>query len=233
LEVGFFKCSSTNDAFQQHKLIVKSIIIIRWIFWALFILGCLSLIFVGLFVPETLRSLVGNGSGYANPTPLQWLSEKKRKSGHHHERSCRQEKPFLFKSFLTPFQYLLQPDVLLLLLFTGLHFTSYYCFLVTTTKQFSLHFELTALQIGLCFLSIGGGTILGSFIHGKILDRDFKIVKSDRPDLAVPFYYARIKNIWYTVICLQVVTFLYGWCYYLNAPLGVVLMLQFIGTTTL
>jgi hypothetical protein len=53
---------------------------------------------------------------------------------------------------------------------------SYYYVLVITTKQFSIHYDLTALQIGFCFLSQGGGTIFGSFIHGKFLDRDYKRV---------------------------------------------------------
>ncbi|GAA5814050.1 hypothetical protein MFLAVUS_007540 [Mucor flavus] len=186
----------------------------------------LSLVFVGLFVPETLRALVGNGCGYANPTPRQWYT-----------RHCRQQQvcildrpPHKFKpvSFLKPFQYLLEKDVIIILMFSGLHFMSYYCFMVTTTKQFSLHFQLTTIQIGLCFLGLGGGTIVGSFVHGKILDRDFKKVKSERPDLEIPYYYARLRNIWYCVLCEQVLTLLYGWLYYVHAPLAVFLVLQFL-----
>lgn len=107
---------------------------------------------------------------------------------------------------------------------------SYYCFMVTTTKQFSLHFQLTTIQIGLCFLGLGGGTIVGSFVHGKILDGDFKKVKSERPDIEIPYYYARLRNAWYCVICEQVLTLLYGWLYYVHAPLAVFLVLQFLGT---
>ncbi|KAI8065027.1 major facilitator superfamily domain-containing protein [Thamnidium elegans] len=197
----------------------------RWIFWILFILGSLSLVFVGLFVPETLRALVGNGSGYANPTPRQWYA-----------RHCRQTQVIIFDdqprfkpiSFLKPFQYLLEKDVIIILMFSGLHFMSYYCFMVTTTKQFSLNFQLSTIQIGLCFLGLGGGTIVGSFLHGKILDRDFKKVKSERPDLELPYYYARLRSIWYCIICEQVLTLLYGWLYYIHAPLAVFLVLQFL-----
>lgn len=53
----------------------------RWIFWILFMIGSLSFIVVGLFLPETLRSLVGNGSGYANPTPFQWWN------AYHHNKN--------------------------------------------------------------------------------------------------------------------------------------------------
>lgn len=180
--------------------------------------------FVGFVVPETLRTLVGDGSGYANPTPLQWFRKR------HNRKKTSSRSAFSMMNFLKPFQYLLEPDVFIILLFSGLHFTSYYCFLVTTTKQFSLHFQLTATQIGLCFLSQGGGTILGSFAHGIILDRDFK--RTEKPDLVVPYYRARLRNIWFSVICEQVVTLIYGWCYYLNASLVVFLVLQFIGITT-
>lgn len=185
------------------------------------------MVFVGLFVPETLRALVGNGSGYANPTPFQWLHQRRHPST---ILNLDRRKPFQYTNFLKPFQYLLFPDVILILLLGGLSFMAYYTCLVTTTKQFSLHYDLTAFQIGFCFLSQGGGTIVGSFIHGKILDRDFKKTKTERPDLGeVPFYFARLKHSWWYLVTQQVITLVYGWAYYLNAPLAVMLILQFIG----
>ncbi|KAI8373550.1 major facilitator superfamily domain-containing protein [Choanephora cucurbitarum] len=49
----------------------------RWVFWVLAIMA-LGLWIVQIFcLPETLRSLVGNGTGYANPTPIQYWRHKK------------------------------------------------------------------------------------------------------------------------------------------------------------
>ncbi|RUS20018.1 major facilitator superfamily domain-containing protein [Endogone sp. FLAS-F59071] len=50
-----------------------------WIFWFFTILAAVVIVIVLLFLPETLRSLVGNGSIQRNPTPidmvLNWLHE--------------------------------------------------------------------------------------------------------------------------------------------------------------
>ncbi|KAG2174712.1 hypothetical protein INT43_005770 [Umbelopsis isabellina] len=88
----------------------------RWIFWLLLILAGLIFIMVLFFLPESLRSLVGDGSGYANPTPQQWWKRrvlKKRTTenlkSHSKERSRFLQLPNVFRTFL----YLLQPDVAL------------------------------------------------------------------------------------------------------------------------
>lgn len=49
----------------------------RWIFWFLSIISCPLWMLQLFFLPETLRKLVGNGSGYANPTPMQYWKRKR------------------------------------------------------------------------------------------------------------------------------------------------------------
>lgn len=134
----------------------------------LFALGSLSFTMIGLFVPETLRSLVGNGSRYVNPIPWQWFLKH---LSHQPMTNLKTQNHFQFKQFLKLFQYILKYDVILILIFNGLHFTSYYSVMVTTTKLLDLYFQLATMLIGLCFLSQGGDTILGSFLHGKLLYR--------------------------------------------------------------
>ncbi|KAI9476209.1 MAG: major facilitator superfamily domain-containing protein [Benjaminiella poitrasii] len=209
----------------------------RWIFWILLVIGGLSFTFVGLFVPETLRSLVGNGSGYANPTPFQWIARRRGrldevKIAEIKNRTSTLHRPL---NFLAPFIFLTEPDVLTMLLFSGALFTSYYSFLTSTTKQFSVHYNLTELQIGLCFLCQGVGTILGSFVKGKLLDRDFKKLTRkmqemhpDEPDLEISYYHARLKTCWVSLIFADTAPIAYGWAMQYNAPLAVALVLQFI-----
>ncbi|KAI9485264.1 MAG: major facilitator superfamily domain-containing protein [Benjaminiella poitrasii] len=48
----------------------------RWIFWILAILVVPIWLVQIVFLPETLRSLVGNGSGYANPSLLQFFKRR-------------------------------------------------------------------------------------------------------------------------------------------------------------
>lgn len=209
----------------------------RWIFWILTIIGGLSVVFVSLFVPETLRSLVGNGSGYANPTPSQWLA---RRRGQLDEEKIAQIKiangsrrPM---NFLAPFIYLTEPDVAITLIFSGFLYCSMYTFMTSTTNQFTIHYNLNELQIGLCFLCQGFGSIVGSFVKGKLLDRDFKRLKEktvrenpDNPDIEISFYKARLGGAYVSLFFVDVLPIAYGWAMHYNAPLPVALILQFLG----
>ncbi|KAI8093062.1 major facilitator superfamily domain-containing protein [Halteromyces radiatus] len=51
----------------------------RCIFWSLSISCMLHWLLLVFFLPETLRTRVGDGSGYANPTPVQWWRYRRQK----------------------------------------------------------------------------------------------------------------------------------------------------------
>ena len=191
------------------------------------------------FLPETLRSLVGNGTGYANPTPTQWLKRKLEKSGQ--KRNTMARSSFKFPNPVRPMLYLLQPDVFVALLFNALHYAVYYCYLTSTPTLFASLYHLNELQVGLCFLVPGFGCVIGSLIEGRILDHDFRVTahkngindsekKSGILSQAFPIYKARLRTAWIHAILIQVVTIIYGWCLYVDAHLAVPLVLQFIGT---
>lgn len=189
---------------------------------------------VSLFVPETLRSLVGNGSGYANPTPSQWIARRRGKLNEEEITEIKSKvgprKPM---NFFQPFLFLLEPDVFLLLFLGGVFYMVYYFILTSMTKQFSINYNLSELQIGLCFICQGVGTILGSFVHGKILDRDHKNytkkVKAENPDAEVNCYTSRLRSIWYTLFIADTMPIIYGWIMYIKAPLPAPLVIQFFG----
>lgn len=189
---------------------------------------------MGLFVPETLRSLVGNGAGYANPTPWQWLLRRRGKLDEVKIAKIKQEAgPRRPMNFLQPFIFLTEPDLFLALLFNGMLYMSFYFFLVSTTKQFSLRYNLNELQIGLCFLSQGVGTILGSFVKGRFLDRELrnynrKLKEKGLGDESFSYYRARLGSCWISLIFADTMPIVYGWCMYINAPLPVPLVLQFL-----
>jgi hypothetical protein len=193
---------------------------------------------VSLFVQETLRSIVGNGSGYYNPTPFQWLDRRRGKLDEAEIQQHKQNRKPVKLNFFQPFLYILQPDVAVLLLFSGLCYTNFYCYLASTTKQFNLHYGLNELQIGLCFICTGVGTIVGANIEGKVLDRDYRIIStrfqenhpgSDEKSIDFPIFHARFRTLWIHLIIVQALTILYGWCFTLNAHLAVMLIIQFFG----
>jgi MFS family permease len=222
-----------------HSVLILPLIflLLRWIFWILLILGCCSIVSVLFVVPETLRALVGNGSGYANPTPTQWIARRRGKLDEEKIAAIRAAcGPRPKMNFLSPFLYLTELDVFIALWFNGVVYTVFYCIMTSTTKQFSIHYPyLSELEIGVCFLCIGVGTISGSFIRGRVLDRDYRITyrkfkeqHPDKPDSEFPIFRARFRTLWINIIIMHIGVFLYGWMLQMSAPLVVPLVVQFL-----
>ncbi|KAG0185328.1 hypothetical protein DFQ28_009542 [Apophysomyces sp. BC1034] len=216
--------------------------VVRWNFWLLLIIGATVFFTVFFFVPETLRSLVGNGSGYANPTPSQWIKKRLQSRDNRTAEmttATDQRSRFLQVPNVTrPFRYFLQLDVTLALLYNAIHYTVFYCYLTSTAQLFEKHYHLSELQVGLCFLCQGVGCVIGSLVEGKLLDRDFRITAetsgvpykkgAGQIPLEFPIYRARVRTLWIGTGLMQIVTFIYGWCIQISAPLAVALILQLI-----
>jgi hypothetical protein len=218
------------------------LIYLRWLFWILLIVGIVALISVSIFVQETLRSIVGNGSGYYNPTPFQWLARRRGKLDEELIEEIRKKRNPPKLNFFSPFLYLLEPDVFILLFFSGLHYFLFYCYLTSITNQFIIHYGLSETQIGFCFLASGFGTIVGSILEGRLLDRDYRIVSEQIKEnnsennlneglttAEFPIFRARFRSLWIPLSITQLIALVYGWCFVVNAPLPVMLVLQFFG----
>lgn len=160
----------------------------RWIFWISAFMAT-PLWFMHIFVlPETLRKLVGNGSGYANPTPYQWYRRRDdiekcmtipKDITNEVKDSMHVSKPRMFPNPLNSLKYLKEKDIAIITLYYSFQYTGLYCVLTSLTDLFSDIYKLNDLQIGLCFLSNGLGAALGSFSSGRILNWKFKkIIKS-------------------------------------------------------
>jgi multidrug resistance protein len=179
----------------------------RWIFWILLIIGSVLFLVILVFLPETLKSKV----------QPQKFNDDDSSTIVHKDTSIFQ-----------PFLFLLEKDVLLILLFNGIHYATYYCYLTTTTDQFKSLYGLTEIQIGLCFLCQGVGCVTGSFIQGKLLDHDYNVMTVKYAPKEVPIYKTRFRSMYHNAGLLQVITLFYGWMLYIKAPLPAVLVLQFI-----
>lgn len=201
----------------------------------------LTLLF--LFVPETLRVLVGNGSGYANPTPSQWFYRHKSSSP---PPPPPQQPPTRSRflrcpNFFAPFVYLLQMDVFVALTYGGLVYSCHYAYLVSATRLLNDHYGLTTIQIGLCFIPQGIGSVLGSHVVGKLLNWSFAkavkryeetnqavIVDRTQIPLTFPIYRTRLRIIGPCFLLAQCITVVYGWLFHVNAPLAIPIVFQFI-----
>lgn len=225
----------------------------RWIWWIMAIAGGIMLILMFFFVPETLRSLVGNGSGYANPTPMQWWhhhclkrQQQSLKAGDCQSPSADMETatniPVTTKSrkSINLFQSLLflkEPDVMCALVFGGLCFGTQQSFLVTTSNVLADVYHLSVMDVGLCFIAGGVGAFLGSLTAGRVVDYEYRRVAiefcghvPEKGDLShhFPIFKARLRYPLCAAIVMQMAVMTFGWCVSTVQPLPVPLAMLFI-----
>jgi hypothetical protein len=212
----------------------------------------LTLIIVTRVFPETLRVLVGNGSiapSRWNRPPLPLLTKN--------DVTPTTTLPPR-KKFINPFLQFTHPSVVLVLLFNGTLYSVLYSVSVPLSKLFSETYPfLSESQIGLCFLAIGMGSALGSFLNGKMLDADFRRIlrrldikaatdlekgaktkehkyravvvrEAGKLDDAFPIEYARVRLIPAYVAVLAVSLVGYGWAMHSRIHMACPLILQLL-----
>jgi len=125
-----------------------------------------------LFLPETLRAIVGDGSIIPPPLYRPVIPLVSRAQA---DPSADKPPP---RAFTNPLRLLTYPDVVILLLFNGIIYAVFYGINTTLSTLFAQIYPfLDETDIGLCFLGIGGGMLFGSAFTGKLLDRDYRRMK--------------------------------------------------------
>lgn len=220
----------------------------RSIFWFLAIASACCTIIIVLFLPETLRSQVGNGS---IPAP-KWN---------------RALIPIIGRSTLdvdstrppprplpNPFKLFKEPDLICLLFSTGTLYAAFYAVTATISSLFEEHFPwLSETQIGLCYLSVGGACVIGTVVFGKLLDFQYRRIKSSHSEKNVsvseknlegsqkdvkqsssdevddfPIERARFLTQPFWVVIYSITLIGYGWTIERKTSIAVPLILQFI-----
>ncbi|KAJ4486629.1 major facilitator superfamily domain-containing protein [Lentinula edodes] len=157
----------------------------RSIFWFLCISSGVAFLVVIIFLPETLRSIVGNGSLPTKSSilhqPLIRIVGRGRAGGSSKPKSNQPQPSRKRKPFKNPFGILLHnPDITLILFFNGTVNAVYYAVTATISTLFaSAYPQLGETEVGLCFLAIGGGMFLGSLTSGKVLDWEFGRIQKE------------------------------------------------------
>ncbi|KAJ5359499.1 uncharacterized protein N7496_011912 [Penicillium cataractarum] len=149
----------------------------RSIFWLLFVTSIVVLGALLIFLPETQRSIAGNGtnvvSGFQKPfiyyirPPSAWSKSA--------ETTAPVPRSLItFKKAFSPLAYILEKDIAALLAWGAVAYTAWSMVTSSTTTMLLLGFPLlTEWQLGLCFLPNGLGCIISSLSTGWILDQGF------------------------------------------------------------
>ncbi|KAL9542072.1 hypothetical protein PS6_009986 [Mucor atramentarius] len=215
----------------------------RWIFWLLVIMASTVWIAQIFFLPETLRSLVGNGSLYANPTPSQFIRQRQqsrhRKEDEKHVSAHHQPKKSVlavFKQMGKALVYIKEKDVLCILVCNSADFAGLHCVLSSIGPLFATVYGLDELTVGLTFLSPGFGAFLGSYASGRVMDWKFRqlakamgMTELKRSDLdpEFPIEKARLGLVWYFGIAFNVLLVAYGWSLYYKVHMAIPIVINF------
>ena len=216
----------------------------RTLFVRLFFHLCQDRILSGFsrIFPETLRALVGDGSIpagwiYTQPIPIIGRHRKIEESNQLPPR----------KPFQNPLLMFTYPEITVLLLFNGTLYAVFY----GVTASLSVIFEkvypyLSQTDIGLCFLALGGGMLIGSLFSGKVMDAYYQKIRDDlihqsqsdsekhidpraiEKDPSFPIEKARLQLMPTVVFVYTACVIGYGWALQSRVTIAVPLILQFI-----
>ncbi|KAK1622765.1 major facilitator superfamily transporter [Colletotrichum phormii] len=151
----------------------------RSVFVFLLIASSLILITIMVFLPETLRTIAGNGSLRLNGIiykPLYRYVTKEPK--YMEDPDGPLNRKITIWTFLRPFRLFKEKDLVINLVWGGVIYAIWNMVTTSTTPLFKERFGLNELLLGVAFLPNGIGTIVGSVFAGKLLTRDYKAVEA-------------------------------------------------------
>lgn len=212
----------------------------RAIFWFLAIGGGATLVVLLCCLPETMRSIVGNGSiipGHlVDRVPILTMPYYRKKwdlDDPDYTTLTSKKRTDFFASI----KILQKPELAICLLNGAIHYAIWTVQLTALTTELSKSYNYSVMKIGWCYLPAGIGGLLGSFFSGRILDwvyrksyasfeekkksnavkegEKFNIVKS-RVMVAVPF-----------TLVTDGFTLMYGWCLGKRVNVATVLVSEF------
>lgn len=196
----------------------------RSIFWFLTIFSGVVFIIVAISLPETCRKIVGNGSiptGNWNLSALSYLNlRRQRKAGSEAQERSRSN----FKGRPNPLSsvhIIFQKESGFVILYNGTIFAGLYMILSSMPSQFAKVYGFNSLQIGLCYIPTGLGSMLAAFLNGRLLNWNFRrhakilgmeIIDKKQQDLTnFPIEAARLQAILPLIYIAAATVVSYGW----------------------
>lgn len=148
----------------------------RSIFWFLAILSGVAMVLIALFLPETCRTIVGDGSIY--PPPMYRSVWQVLRSG----RDCDTpstatgEAKFNFRppNMLGSLLMLFEIETALLLWSSSLVFAGFYCLTTALPTLFSERYGYNEITVGLMYLPLAAGSVGAASIVGPLINWNYR-----------------------------------------------------------
>ncbi|KEF51654.1 uncharacterized protein A1O9_12289 [Exophiala aquamarina CBS 119918] len=159
----------------------------------------------------------------ASPEDVGGLSQKRQKIG--------------FPNPLRSLYIIFEKENALLLFYNAFLFAAFYDVGAAIPSQFAEIFHFNVLQIGLCYIPFGCGSVLAAFSNGLFLDRNFarwckhlgvKIKKGRDQDLRdFPIEKVRLQIAIPAAYCTSILVCIFGWILHVDGPLPALLVILF------
>lgn len=151
------------------------------IFWFLLIFGGIVTIIMVVMLPETGRSVVGNGSvppKRSNRSVMQWYRMRNGRpingGEFYPEDASSIQLPRRRPNPLSSLLILLEPEGGITLGFGALFFAGYFMVMTTLSEQLNTRFGFSAAVTGLCYLPLAFGSMISRWSAGKLFDYNFR-----------------------------------------------------------
>ncbi|KAJ6075722.1 hypothetical protein N7499_007703 [Penicillium canescens] len=219
----------------------------RSIFWFLVILSGVCFVVILIAFPETCRAVVGNGSvPPASWNRPLWAFCVRRSQFCDEQRAADYTTIQQLKRRPNPISALFlatQKGTGLVLMYGALLYAGYMAVISTLSTQLTSRFGFNSIQVGLCYLPMGMGSISSRWLVGRLLDWNFHrearlqgmTIQKNRQQEIENFNIERarlaitIPLIYLASLCIIA----YGWVMqYRTALSGPLVMLFFTGLTT-
>ncbi|OAA72550.1 Major facilitator superfamily domain, general substrate transporter [Cordyceps fumosorosea ARSEF 2679] len=215
----------------------------RAVFWFLAAYSGAFLLALAAALPETLRSLVGNGSVvlegnwlaryplgvYQRTTRVRW------------DRSAPPAAlpPPRRIDVLGPLRILGSRCATPIIVFLAVYYTVWQMSITAMSSLFKERYGLSEMQIGLTFIANGVGCVVGTLVTGRILDADYRRFKTrlaaawggtDGDEASFPIEMARLRLIPVFSILQCLSLLLFGWTvqYPRSVPIAIPIMSTFV-----
>ena len=210
----------------------------HWIFWLLSILGGIHLLVLLIFLPETSRKLVGDGS----VLPDRLISRSIYSLATSRKPVTKQRPPpFSLPNPLSCLVTLFNKSNFIVLMVGGLQYTIFGCLAASLSAQMIHLYSLNYLTAGLLYLPSGVGGIIAAYLNGRLLNYDYWVtarkyglpVSKTSDNLAkFPIERARLRSVFYFLGLSTFATAGYGWTLRAHTSIAAPLAMQFITGST-
>jgi multidrug resistance protein len=215
----------------------------RAIFWFLVVVsGVIFLIFL-VILPETCRAVVGNGSIPAqrwNISLLTYLKQHQLRKSGAPPSDLSSRPPPKNLNLLGTLRIIFSKEAPFILIYSGFLFGGFYAVAATIPVNFSTIYRFNYLQVGLCYLPFGFGSMTAAVISGRTLDWNFRrhakrlnitISRGRQTDLrGFPIEMARVQVIAPFIISGSLFIIAFGWVLHASVSLaGPLILLYFVG----